>query len=79
MIKDGPLFEIAVNPMNDVTDELSCELLVMSELIIPWRVGEKLLEVAIVNDMLQKLQLTACLLQKHVTVYLVPVKELHIL
>ena len=37
--KDGSLFEIAVNPINDVADELSCELLVMSEvLIISWQV-----------------------------------------
>ena len=43
--------------MIDVADELSCELLVMSEVFIiscmASRVGEKLLEVAIVDDMLQ--------------------------
>ena len=70
MIKDGPLFEIAVNPMNDVADELACELLVMSEdiLIILWPV-----EVVIVDDMLQNLQLKVGPLQKHLTVYSVSV------
>ena len=62
VIKDRPLFEIVVNPINDVVDKLSCELLVMSEdvFIILWPV-----EVAIVDDMLQNLQLTVDLLQKH--------------
>ena len=67
VIKDRPLFEIAVNPINDVVDKLSCELLVMSEdvFIILWPV-----EVAIVDEMLQNLQLTVDLLQKHFLVVL---------
>ena len=65
-IKDEPvlLCEIAVNPMNDVADELSCELIVSEVFIIP--VGVKELEVAILDDMLQNSQL--CMLQKHLTV-----------
>ena len=38
VIKDGPLLEIAVNPINDVADKLVCELLVMSEEVF---IGEK--------------------------------------
>ena len=73
VIKDGPMY--AVNPINDVADKLVCELLVMSEevFIISLRVVKKLLKVAVVDNMLQNLQLIVALLQKHLAVYTVSV------
>lgn len=67
MIKDGPVFEIAVDPINNVADELPYDLLAIVSEVFVIRVGGKELEVAIVDEMLQNLQL--CILQKHLTVY----------
>ena len=65
VIKDRPVWEIAVNPINDVADELPYELLVSEVFVIP--VGIKELEVSIVDDeILQNSQLY--MLQKHLTV-----------
>lgn len=69
-MKDGRLLcEVAVNPINDDADTLPCELLVSEVFIIP--VGEKEVEVAIVDEMLQNWQPSGQgQLQKHQIVYL---------
>ena len=68
VIRDRLVFEIDVDPIKNVADELPYDLLaIVSEVfVIPVGAGKEL-EVAIIDEILQNSQLY--ILQKHLTVY----------